>query len=204
MKCQTEKHKYIQLYLYEESKKQINNKAESHQYESKHVVSRGEEIGHERNRGGRLRSTNFQLQNRCHRYEMCGEYSKKLSNISVWWQMATKFFTVIILKMWLKHFLYPSWVPFSSILPSPVMSTTLNFIVNISMHSIYVLLLFNRTTMFCCCSVAKLCPTPCNPRDCSMPGFPVLYSLPEFAQIHVHWVDDAIQPSHPLSSLEPF
>ena len=37
--------------------------------------------------------------------------------------------------------------------------------------------------------------------DCSTPGFPVLHHLPEFAQIHVHWVSDAIQPSHPLSSL---
>ena len=36
--------------------------------------------------------------------------------------------------------------------------------------------------------------------DCSMPGFPVLHCLPEFAQTHIHWVDDAIQPSHPLLS----
>ena len=34
--------------------------------------------------------------------------------------------------------------------------------------------------------------------DCSPPGFPVLHCLLEFAQIHVHWVGDAIQPSHPL------
>ena len=54
---------------------------------------------------------------------------------------------------------------------------------------------------FNCCSVAQLCPTPCNPMDCSMPGFPVLHSLAEFAQTHVHWVNDAIQLSHPLSSL---
>ena len=47
----------------------------------------------------------------------------------------------------------------------------------------------------------QLCPTFCNPMDCSMPGFPVHYQLPEFAQIYVHQVDDAIQPSHPLSSL---
>ena len=40
----------------------------------------------------------------------------------------------------------------------------------------------------------------CDLMDCSMPDFPVLYHLPEFAQIHVHWVSDAIQPSHPLSS----
>ena len=38
----------------------------------------------------------------------------------------------------------------------------------------------------CCCSVAKLCSTLCNPLDCSITGFPVLYYLPEFAQIHVH------------------
>ena len=35
--------------------------------------------------------------------------------------------------------------------------------------------------------------------DCSTPGFPVFHCLPEFAQTHVHWVSDAIQPSHPLS-----
>ena len=37
--------------------------------------------------------------------------------------------------------------------------------------------------------------------DCSTPGFPHHHQLPEFAQTHVHWVGDAIQPSHPLSSL---
>ena len=51
----------------------------------------------------------------------------------------------------------------------------------------------------CCCSVTKPCPTLCNAMDCSTPGFPVLYYLPEFAQTHVHWIGDAIQPSHPLS-----
>ena len=39
--------------------------------------------------------------------------------------------------------------------------------------------------------------------DCSMPGFSVLYHLPEFAQTHVHWTNDAIQPSHPLSPPSP-
>ena len=39
-----------------------------------------------------------------------------------------------------------------------------------------------------------------NPMDCSTPGFPVHHQLPEFTQTHVHWVGDAIQPSHPLSS----
>ena len=46
-------------------------------------------------------------------------------------------------------------------------------------------------------------PTLCNPMDCSTPGFPVLHHLPEFAQIHVYWVSDAIQPSYPLSSPSP-
>ena len=39
--------------------------------------------------------------------------------------------------------------------------------------------------------------------DCSMPGLPVQHQLPEFTQTHVHWVGDAIQPSHPLSSPSP-
>ena len=39
----------------------------------------------------------------------------------------------------------------------------------------------------------------CDPMDYSMPGFPVHHQLPELAQTHVHWISDAIQPSHPLS-----
>ena len=50
-----------------------------------------------------------------------------------------------------------------------------------------------------CCSVTTLCPTLCNSIDCSTPGFPFLHHLPEFAQTHVHWVGDAIQPSCLLS-----
>ena len=49
----------------------------------------------------------------------------------------------------------------------------------------------------CCCSVAKSCLTLCDPVDYSMPDCPVLHCPPEFAITHVHWVDDAIQPSHP-------
>ena len=52
----------------------------------------------------------------------------------------------------------------------------------------------------CCCSVAQLCLTVCNPMDCSLPGFPVHHQLPELAQTHIHRVSDAIQPCHPLSS----
>ena len=57
---------------------------------------------------------------------------------------------------------------------------------------------------YCMCqlsSVAQSCLTPCDPMDYSMPGLPV--QLPEFTQTHVHWVSDAIQSSHPLSSPSP-
>ena len=47
------------------------------------------------------------------------------------------------------------------------------------------------------------CPTLCDPRDCSMPGFPVHHQLLEPAQTHVHRVSDVIQPSHPLLSPSP-
>ena len=50
-------------------------------------------------------------------------------------------------------------------------------------------------------SVAQSCPTVCDPMDCSTPGSPVYHLLPEPTQTHVHRVSDAIQPSHPLSSL---
>ena len=56
---------------------------------------------------------------------------------------------------------------------------------------------------YCHCSVTKLCPTLRDLMDCSPPGFPVLHHLVEFAQIHVHCVSDAIQPSHLLSPPSP-
>ena len=54
--------------------------------------------------------------------------------------------------------------------------------------------------IICFCPVPKSFPTPCNPKDYSTPGLPVTYYLPEFAQVHVHWVSDAIQLIlwHPL------
>ena len=52
-------------------------------------------------------------------------------------------------------------------------------------------------------SVAQLCPTLCDPMNCSRPGLPVHHHLPEFTLTHIHRVHDAIQPSHPLSSPSP-
>ena len=63
------------------------------------------------------------------------------------------------------------------------------------------------TSNHCCLyqfsSVTQLCPTLCNPMDCSMPGFPVHHQLLELTQAHVHKVSNAIQPSHPLLSPYP-
>ena len=50
-------------------------------------------------------------------------------------------------------------------------------------------------------SVSQSCLTLCDPMNHSMPSLPVHHQHPEFTQTHVHWVDDAIQPSYPMSSL---
>ena len=60
-----------------------------------------------------------------------------------------------------------------------------------------------RTYAYVHSSAAQSCPTLCDPMDCSTPGFHVHHQLQEFTQTHVHWVSDAIQPSHPLLSLSP-
>ena len=52
-------------------------------------------------------------------------------------------------------------------------------------------------------SVAQSCLTLCDPMNCSTPGLPVHHQLPKLTQTHVHWVGDAIQLSHPLSSPFP-
>ena len=63
------------------------------------------------------------------------------------------------------------------------------------------------TTSYTCCAVlcwvTQLCLTLCDPMDCSMPGLSVHHQLPKLAQTHVHRLNDAIQPSHPLSSPSP-
>ena len=63
--------------------------------------------------------------------------------------------------------------------------------------------LYPLSSCCCCCSVSQWCPTLCDPGDCSTLGFPVLLCLLEFAQTHVHWVGDAIQPADPLSPSFP-
>ena len=60
-----------------------------------------------------------------------------------------------------------------------------------------------QTESCCYCSVAKSCPALCDPTDCSTQGFFVPHHLPEFSQVHVHWISDAIQPPHPLLPSSP-
>ena len=75
-------------------------------------------------------------------------------------------------------------------------------------HEIKRLLLLGRKTMtnfssVQFSSVAQLYPTLCDSTDCCTPGFSVHHQLPELAKTYVHWVGDAVQPSHPLSSPSP-
>ena len=69
------------------------------------------------------------------------------------------------------------------------------------LHSKRILYLLSYSVQFS--SVAQSCLTLWDPMDHSMPGLPVHHQLPEFTQTHLHWVGDAIQPSHPLSPSPP-
>ena len=70
-----------------------------------------------------------------------------------------------------------------------------------SPRSLYLICMLRGQVQFS--SVAQSCLTLCDPMDCSTPGLPVHHQLPEFTQIRVHWVDDVIQPSHPLPPPSP-
>ena len=92
----------------------------------------------------------------------------------------------------------PGDLPNLGILPMSLMSPTLVqgcFIISFTWEALPSSIQFS--------SDAKSCLTICNPMDWSMPGFPVHHQLLEHIQSYVHWVSDAIQPSHPLSPLSP-
>ena len=61
----------------------------------------------------------------------------------------------------------------------------------------------SRFHVYAFSSVTQLCPTLCEPMNCSTPCSSVFHQLPELAQTHVHWDSDVIEPSHPLSSPFP-
>ena len=101
----------------------------------------------------------------------------------------------------------------------PLMSSCLFLLVNdcskLSLHSSNVLCspstdenpaqFTNNWVSWACLGPQSLhlCLTLCDPTNCSTPGSPVLHYLPEFAQTHVHWIGDVIQPSYPLSPPSP-
>ena len=60
-----------------------------------------------------------------------------------------------------------------------------------------------QISVFLCCSVAKLCLTLCYPVNCSAPGFPFPHHILQFAQVHVHYISDPIQPPHLLLPSSP-
>ena len=70
-------------------------------------------------------------------------------------------------------------------------------------HPLLLLLVILRDSIFQFTSVTQSCLTLWDPMNHSMPGLHAHLQLPEFTQTHVHWVSDAIQPSHPLSSPSP-
>ena len=70
----------------------------------------------------------------------------------------------------------------------------------LKVSTVFNLLLFSSVQFS---SVTQSCLTLCYPMDCSTPGLPVHHQLPDFTQTHVHWVPDAIQPSHPPVPLLP-
>ena len=99
--------------------------------------------------------------------------------------LAKKFFWIFLLRFYGK-----AWMNFlANLIKHTFLIFTKNFMNNV------VTVLFH-----CCCSVAQLCPTLCNPVDCSTLGFADLYHLLECAQTCICWVGDAIQPSHSLLS----
>ena len=84
-----------------------------------------------------------------------------------------------------------------------VLSLSLSFLSGTSTIQMLMHLTLSRGLLVHFSPVTQSCVTFCDPMNCSMPGLPIHHQLPEFTQTHVHWVGDAIQPSHPLPSPSP-
>ena len=109
-----------------------------------------------------------------------------------------------------ERIIFPSFNFFSTVVKNQLMILvwvyfhTLIFVVFVYDLLITTLMhVFKSGSEFQFSSVTQYCQTLCYPRDCSTPGFSVHHQLPELAQTNVHRVNDAIQPSHPLSSPSP-
>ena len=108
------------------------------------------------------------------------------------------------------HSLHPSLLPLGSFSQLSYSPKSFCFRLCFRESIDYLISLFLRSLSVkqavCCCSVDQLCLNLCNPMDCRgylLPSYPVLHCLREFTQTLVHWVDDAIQPSHLLLPLSP-
>ena len=87
------------------------------------------------------------------------------------------------------------------ITPSWLSGSRRSFLYSFIVYSSHFFLISSASVQFS--SVAQSCPTFCEPTNHRTPGLPVHHQLPEFIQTHVHWVEGAIQPSHPLSAPSP-
>ena len=132
----------------------------------------------------------------------CESYSRKLPSKTDYWKdimvykllnFRLRFFQILDSKVGLSLLKLFAYYLLENVYPSTTDNIIGQFCKNTSC----------LCQFLCCCLVAQLCPTLCDPLDCSTPGFPVLHHLLGFVQMCVHWVSDTIQPSHPLSSPSP-
>ena len=128
-------------------------------------------------------------------------------NVSSWsWKTKIKFMQLVLASTWKPSPYLPKFLISLEILYSASWLEFLRRQCNLVVKNWEIVTVNKKRTLICnsCCSGTKLCPTLCDPMNCSMPGFPVLHYLLECAQIHVHWVSDAIQLSHlPLPPSPP-
>ena len=140
-----------------------------------------------------------------HFHWICWEKKKKTGRIS----QNTPFCHGCSLKSSLTLNCYPQWPESSSVLffTSPQSFENYPMILRLLSFKVFQYVIFlNADKSLSCCkvsSIAQSCPTLWDPMDCNTPDFPVHHQLLELAQTCAHWVRDAIQPSHPLSSPSP-
>ena len=103
---------------------------------------------------------------------------------------------IVLLLPWFKV-----WFGFVNVLPSLYILFSYYAKSTLSNHTFLIQYIIPYSVQFS--SVAQLCPTLCDPMNCSTPGLPIHHQLLDFTQTHIHGVSDAIQPSHPLLSPSP-
>ena len=92
-----------------------------------------------------------------------------------------------------------SWLLLMTVLSFTFIHGTQSLFIDVAVR----LFFFGHRLFFQVSSVAQLCPTVCDPMDCSTSGIPIHHQLLDFTQTNVHQLGNAIQPSHPLLSPSP-